>query len=207
MIAFLRGQLRGEDDDAIVIDVGGVGYQVLPSAATRAALLPGEVQLHIHAHFVADEPLRLYGFATTSERSLFRTLLGVQGVGPRVALAILAGIETEELVRAIATGDVARLKQVKGVGGKIAERLALELREKILTVGAGMGAKAAKGKLPAAAAPPASSAPVGPLGEVYGALVLLGYKPAEIDPLLEKMDETKPFDENVRGALAALRRP
>jgi Holliday junction DNA helicase RuvA len=207
VIAFLRGQLRGEDDDAIVVDVGGVGYQVLPSAVTRAALLPGEVQLHIHAHFVADEPLRLYGFSTTSERSLFRTLLSVQGVGPRVALAILAGIETEELVRAIATGDVARLKQVKGVGGKIAERLALELREKILAAGVGMGAKAGKGKAPAAAATPASAAPVGPLGEVYGALVLLGYKPAEIDPLIEKMDENRPVADNVRGALAALRRP
>ena len=206
MIAFLRGQLRGEDDDAIIIDVGGVGYQVLPSAVTKASLRPGEVQMHIHAHFVADEPLRLYGFSTTAERSLFQTLLSVQGVGPRVALAILAGIETEDLVRAIATSDVARLRQVKGVGGKIAERLALELREKILTVGAGMGAKAGKGKAAAAAAAPASAAPVGPLGEVYGALVLLGYKPAEVEPLLEKMDEKKPFDENVRAALAALRR-
>jgi Holliday junction DNA helicase RuvA len=207
MIAFLRGQLRGEDDDAIIVEVGGVGYQVFPSAATRASLGSGEVQLHIHAHFVSDEPLRLYGFSTTPEKSLFQTLLSVQGVGPRVALAILAGIETEDLVRAIATSDVARLRQVKGVGGKIAERLALELREKILTVGAGMGARTAgKGRAPAAAAAPASSAPVGPLGEVYGALVLLGYKPAEIDPLLEKMDEKKPFDENVRGALAALRR-
>ena len=206
MIAFLRGQLAGEDDDAIIVDVGGVGYQVLPSGATRAALVPGEVALHIHAHFVADEPLRLYGFSTTAERSLFRTLLSVQGVGPRVALAILAGIETEDLVRAIATGDVARLKQVKGVGGKIAERLALELREKILAAGAGMGAKAGKGKPAMAAATPASTAPVGPLGEVYGALVLLGYKPIEIDPLLEKMDEKRPVADNVRGALAALRR-
>jgi Holliday junction DNA helicase RuvA len=209
VIAFLRGQLRGDDDDdAIIIDVGGVGYQVLPTAATRATLSPGEVQMHIHAHFVADEPLRLYGFSTTSEKALFQTLLGVQGVGPRVALAILAGMDTAELVRAIATGDVGRLRQVKGVGGKIAERLALELREKILTVGAGMGASSkmtGTGK-PTGAAAPASAAPVGPLGEVYGALVLLGYKPAEIDPLLEKMDEKKPFDDNVRGALAALRR-
>jgi holliday junction DNA helicase RuvA len=206
MIAFLRGQLRGEDEDAIVIEVGGVGYQVLPSAGTKAALLPGEVQLHIHAHFVADEPLRLYGFSTTSERSLFRTLISVQGVGPRVALAILAGIETEDLVRAIATGDVARLKQVKGVGGKLAERLALELREKILEAGAGVGATAGKGKTPAGAAAAASTVPIGPLGEVYGALVLLGYKPAEIDPLLEKMDAKQPIADNVRGALAALRR-
>jgi Holliday junction DNA helicase RuvA len=206
MIAFLRGDLIGDDGEAIIVDVGGVGYQVLPSAATRGTLGTGEVQMHIHAHFVADEPLRLYGFSTTSEKTLFQTLLSVQGVGPRVALAILAGIETGELVRAIATGDVGRLRQVKGVGGKIAERLALELREKILTVGAGMGAKAGKGKAPAAAATPAATTPVGPLGEVYGALVLLGYKPAEIDPLLEKMDDKKTFDENVRGALAALRR-
>jgi len=207
MIAFLRGDIIGDDGDAIIVEVGGVGYHVLPSAATKAALPgSGQVRLHIHAHFVTDEPLRLYGFSTTSEKNLFQTLLSVQGVGPRVALAILAGIETEELVRAIATGDVARLRQVKGVGGKIAERLALELREKILTVGAGVGAKTAKGKTPAAGAAPTSAAPVGPLGEVYGALVLLGYKPAEIDPLLEKLDETKQFDENVRSALAALRR-
>ena len=205
MIAFLRGQWRGEDDEAIVIDVGGVGYQVIPSAVTKASLRPGEVQMHIHAHFVTDEPLRLYGFSTTSEKSLFQTLLSVQGVGPRVALAILAGIETEDLVRAIATSDVARLKQVKGVGGKIAERLALELREKILAAGSGMGAKPGKGKLPAAT-PPASTAPVGPLGEVYGALIVLGYKPPEIDPLIEKMDETRPFEVNMRTALAALRR-
>ncbi|HMF39284.1 MAG TPA: Holliday junction branch migration protein RuvA [Polyangia bacterium] len=209
MIAFLRGDIIGDDGDAIVVDVGGVGYHVLPSAATKAALPgSGQVRLHIHAHFVTDEPLRLYGFSTTSERSLFQTLISVQGVGPRVGLAILAGIEAEELVRAIATGDVARLKQVKGVGGKLAERLALELREKILAAGAGLGADskaAGKGKVPGAATP-AATAPVGPLGEVYGALVLLGYKPAEIDPLLEKMDEKKPVADNVRGALAALRR-
>jgi len=208
MIAFLRGDLIGDDGDAIIVDVGGVGYQVLPSAATKGALPgSGQVQMHIHAHFVADEPLRLYGFSTTAEKGLFQTLLSVQGVGPRVALAILAGIEAEDLVRAIATGDVGRLKQVKGVGGKIAERLALELREKILAAGAGLGARGGKGKAPVAAAAPASSAPIGPLGEVYGALVMLGYKPAEIDPLLEKMDEARPVAENVRGALAALRRP
>ena len=99
------------------------------------------------------------------------------------------------------------LAREMGTEVRVTSGPALELREKILTVGAGMGAKTAKGKLPATTAAPASSAPVGPLGEVYGALVLLGYKPAEIDPLLEKMDEKKPFDENVRGALAALRRP
>jgi len=208
MIAFLRGDVIGDDGDAIILDVGGVGYQVLPSAATKAALPgSGPAQLHIHAHFVTDEPLRLYGFSTSAEKGLFQTLIGVQGVGPRVALAILAGIEAEELVRAIATGDVGRLKQVKGVGGKLAERLALELREKILAAGAGLGAQGEKGKGKALATPTApATAPVGPLGEVYGALVMLGYKPVEIEPLLEKMDEKKPVADNLRGALAALRR-
>jgi len=96
MIAFLRGDIIGDDGEAIIVDVGGVGYQVLPSAATKAALPgSGQVAMHIHAHFVTDEPLRLYGFSTTSEKNLFQTLLSVQGVGPRVALAILAGIEAE----------------------------------------------------------------------------------------------------------------
>ena len=207
MIAFLRGQLRGEDDEAIVIDVGGVGYQVLPSAATKAALLPGEVQLHIHAHFVTDEPLRLYGFSTTSERSLFRTLLSVQGVGPRVALAILAGIETEDLVRAIATGDVAALEAGEGGGGQARRAPGARAAREDPGGRGGRGREGGEGEgrrtLPRRRR---ARVPVGPLGEVYGALVLLGYKPVEIDPLIEKMDEKRPIADNVRGALAALRR-
>ena len=128
----------------------------------------------------------------------------MQGVGPRVALAILAGIDVAELVRAIATGDVARLTQVKGVGRKIAERLALELREKILTAAAGDGA----GRQGPGATPRVRSArvPGGPLGDVYGALVQLGYKPVEIEPLIDAMDPARPVADLVREALAALRR-
>jgi Holliday junction DNA helicase RuvA len=152
----------------------------------------------VHSHFVKDEPIRLYGFADADERRLFQTLIDVQGVGPRVALAILAGLPPEELVRAISAGDVARLKQIKGVGGKIAERLALELRDKIMA-------------LPAARAlppppPPSGRMPKGPLGEVYGALLQLGFKPAEFEALVEDMDPKRPVEELVRGALAALRR-
>ncbi len=159
----------------------------------------GETQLFVHTHFVKDEPLRLYGFTDLGERRLFQTLIGVQGVGPRVALAILAGMEAGEIVRAIATGDIPRLTQIKGVGRKTAERLALELREKILTLPASKGG--------AVAPPPAQSElPRGPLGDVYGALVQLGYKPAEIDPLLERFDPARPVADLVREALGALRR-
>ena len=201
MIAFLRGELLEIDGEAAVVDVAGVGYQVLVTASTAAALpaVGGARRLYVHTHFVKDEPLRLYGFADVGERGLFQTLISVQGVGPRVALAILAGIEPGELVRAIATGDVGRLTQVKGVGRKTAERLALELREKILTLPLGKGVVVAP-------APARSEAPSGPLGDVYGALVQLGYKAGEIEPLLERLDPARPVTDLVREALGALRR-
>jgi Holliday junction DNA helicase RuvA len=203
MIAFLRGRVLEADGEAAVVDVGGVGYQVFVSASTAATLslspAAGDTQLFVHTHFVKDEPLRLYGFSELGERRLFQTLIGVQGVGPRVALAILAGMEAAEIVRAIATGDIPRLTQIKGVGRKTAERLALELREKILTLPASKG-------LAAAPPPDHSELPRGPLGDVYGALVQLGYKPAEIDPLLERFDPARPVADLVREALGALRR-
>lgn len=203
MIAFLRGRILEADGESAVIDVAGVGYQVLVSASTAAALSvagPGaDTQLWVHAHFVKDEPLRLYGFVDAGERALFETLISVQGVGPRVGLAILAGIEAGELVRAIATGDVGRLTQVKGVGRKTAERLALELREKILDLPAGKGVVAAPAPVP-------SARPSGALGDVYGALIQLEYRPAEIDPVLETLDPTRPVADLLRDALGALKR-
>jgi Holliday junction DNA helicase RuvA len=124
----------------------------------------------------------------------------VQGVGPWVALAILAGLPAGELVRAIAGGDVTRLTQIKGVGRKIAERLTVELREKITTLPAGRG-------VPVPAPPPARPAgPTGPLGDVYGALVGLGFRPNEFEALLDDMDAARPTGDLVKQALAALRR-
>jgi Holliday junction DNA helicase RuvA len=202
VIAFLHGKLLENDGAAVVVDVAGVGYQVWVSASTAAALptaAEADIRLFVHSHFVRDEPLRLYGFADVGERRLFETLIAVQGVSPRIALSLLAGLESGELVRAIAMGDVGSLTQVKGVGRKIAERLALELREKILTVPTGKGTPA-----PAPAA--SGRQPAGPLGDVYGALVGLGYKPGEIEPLVEAMDPVRPVAELVREALGALRR-
>jgi Holliday junction DNA helicase RuvA len=181
--------------------VAGIGYLVSITSATLGALpaVGAEVRIHVHSHFVADEPLRLYGFTDPDERRLFQTLIGVQGVGPRVALAILAGLPAGELVRAISGGDVARLTQIKGVGRKIAERLTVELREKIVALPVGRSG--------AAAAPPSRApAMTGPLGDVYGALTALGYKPNEFEALLSEMDTTRPTGDLVRQALAALRR-
>jgi holliday junction DNA helicase RuvA len=202
VIAFLRGRVLENDGESAVVDCGGVGYQVFVSAKTAAALptVGGEAELFVHAHYIQDEPLRLYGFSDAGERKLLQTLIAVQGVSPRIALGILAAIEPDELVRAIATGDANRLTQVKGVGRKIAERLALELREKILTVPTGKGTPAP------APATPVGRVPAGVLGDVYGALAGLGYKPGEIEPLLENMDPARPVADLVREALSALRR-
>ena len=201
MIAYLKGNVRDSEGDVTVIDVAGVGYQVIVSAATVAWLpTSGDVELFVHTHFVKDEPLRLYGFKDTAERRLFQTLIGVQGVGPRVALALLAGLDVAELVRAIATADVNRLTQIKGVGRKTAERLALELREKILMLPSATGRPAA----PTSAS--GGRIPGGPLGDVYGALAQLGYKPGEIEPLVDAMDPARPVGDLVREALGALRK-
>jgi Holliday junction DNA helicase RuvA len=201
VIASLRGTLRDNDGETVVVEVVGVGYQVFVSAAALGALpaTGAEVFLHVHSHFVTDEPIRLYGFMDTAERGLFQTLIDVQGVGPRVALAILAGLPPEELVRAISQGDVARLTQIKGVGRKIAERLALELRDKITALPVGRATAAA----PTSTLP---GAPTGPLGEVYGALLHAGYKPGEFAALVEKMDAKRPVPDLLREALGALRR-
>jgi holliday junction DNA helicase RuvA len=202
VIAHLRGHLAENDGDTIVVDVAGVGYQVWISGATLGALPPvgGELRLQVHSHFIKDEPLRLYGFVDADERRLFQTLIDVQGVGPRVALAILAGLPAGELVRAIVGGDVARLTQIKGVGRKIAERLTVELREKIAALPLSTGGG------PSVPAAPRSTTPTGPIGDVYGALVALGFRPNEFESLLQQMDPARPPAELVKQALAALRR-
>ncbi len=201
MIAYLRGRVIEKDAEALVLDVGGVGYLLAVSASTLKVIpaAGGEAQLHVHSHAVQDGPLQLFGFADPEERRLFQTLLGVQGVGPKVALAILSGLPPSELVRAITGGDVARLTQIRGVGRKTAERLAVELRDKLGPVSA---TRTAAGGLPS----PLVGAPAGRRGEVYGALVSLGYRPAEFDSLLSELDPALSTPDLVRQALASLRR-
>jgi Holliday junction DNA helicase RuvA len=198
VIASLRGTLLEKTAESVVVEAAGVGYAVSVTAAAFRALPPlgSEARLFIHTHAIQDGGLHLYGFADPEERRTFEALLSVQGVGPRVAVAILSGLALPELVRFISSGDVARLTQIRGVGRKIAERLTVELRDKI-------GAVVAAGQETAGRAP---VVPAGRLGEVYVALVSLGYKPAELEPVLPALDATRPAAELVKQALAALRR-
>jgi len=196
MIASLRGSLLASGPDSVVIEAGGVGYAVTITAAAQRSMPPlgATAFLLIHTHPVQDGGLQLYGFAEPEERRLFETLLSVQGVGPKVAMAILSGLPTGELVRAIGSGDIATLTKIRGVGRKTAERISVELREKM-----GTGAANVPSVLP-------GSVPAGRIGEVHAALTALGYKPSEFDALLSKLDQSHPVTDLIKQALALLRR-
>lgn len=198
MIASLRGRLLDKDVEAVVVEAGGVGYAVTVSASAMRGLPPvgAETQLHIYTHATQDGGLQLFGFSDADERRLFETLLSVQGVGPKVAVAIISGLPLSELVRSIAASDVARLTQIRGVGRKIAERLVVELRDKIGALGPGRPA----------AVPGMGAPPPGRLGEVHGALLSLGYRPQEFEAMLPTLDAATPTADLVKQALAALRR-
>lgn len=169
MIAKLTGRIDSTANDRAVIDVVGVGYLVLCSTRTLAGLRPGEeTVLHIETH-VREDHINLYGFTDEGERAWFRLLITVQGVGARHALAILGVIGPDELALAIAAEDKATISRANGIGPKLAQRIARELRDKIgdLALGAAAGMPAA---LPAGDAATA---------DALSALVNLGYRRAE----------------------------
>ena len=167
MIAHLKGRLDATGVDHAVIDVGGVGYLVGCSSRTLAALGSVGEAATLHTEMlVAEDFIRLVGFARADERDWFRLLTGVQGVGARVALAILSALDPAELVRAIAAQDKATVARSNGVGPKLAERIVRELKDKVGGVALG----------PAAAA---QVAPVGAAADAASALLNLGFRPAE----------------------------
>ena len=146
MIAHLRGRLFAKHPNRLIVDVNGVGYDVAVPLSTFYGLgEPGaEIALRIHTH-VREDALLLYGFATVLEQDLFERLIGISGIGPKVALAVLSGIEPKELVRAVERGDVARLTAIPGVGKKTSERMVLELKDRLPRAQAGeAGADAAE---------------------------------------------------------------
>jgi holliday junction DNA helicase RuvA len=183
VISRLRGAPAGCTADGLVLDVGGVGYLVAatPSVLRRAEGV-SELTVETYLH-VREDALQLYGFADAAERSLFVQLLGVSGIGPKVALAVVSSASSAELVRAIALRDSARFQAIPGIGKKTAERIVLEL----------------EGSL-AEAAPAAASAPSGEL-VARDALVELGYSLVEAEQALAAVDPELPAEERVRVAL------
>lgn len=173
MIARLSGTLLERRGDSAVIDVGGIGYLVHLSLQSIARL-PGEganVQLRTYTH-VREDALQLFGFASEEEERLFLLLIDVSGVGPRLAQTILSGMPASELAAALTAGEIARLTQISGVGKKTAERLVVELKDKLKTSGL-------LGRAPPAPAQLSGS------GALVSALLNLGYKPATAERTAE----------------------
>lgn len=132
MIAHLRGRIFDKQPNRIIVDVNGVGYDVAVPLSTFYGLgeAGAEIALRIHTH-VREDALLLYGFATRLEQELFERLISVSGIGPKVALAVLSGIEPTDLIKAIQRGDLARLTAIPGVGKKTSERIVLELKDRL----------------------------------------------------------------------------
>jgi Holliday junction DNA helicase RuvA len=132
MIASVRGTVVARRPDGVVVECAGVGYRLAVSAHTMQKVAAIGEEAFLHSHLIMrDDAMHLFGFATEDERELFLLLLGVQGVGPKVALAVLSGGTTKELLRAIAAGDSARFQAVPGIGKRTADRIIVELREKV----------------------------------------------------------------------------
>lgn len=191
MIGWLSGTVRSLDADAAVIDVGGVGWRALMPAGDLARVRLGDkLEVHVHTH-VREDAIVLFGFTTRDALLLFERLIGVQGVGPRTALALISGIDAPDLVRAIAERDDARLTKVSGVGKKTAARIVLDLADalaKEALTGAGLGGhrRDLDGTRGSA------------LDDLRSALANLGYKAPQIDRAVQKV---KPLA--VEGALLA----
>jgi holliday junction DNA helicase RuvA len=191
MIAHLRGKLIARHPNQAIVETAGVGYEVIISVPTFSDLpaLGSEVALHIHTH-VREDQLALYGFLRVDEKQLFEKLITVSGIGPKLAITILSGMLAQEMINAIRGGDIARLTKIPGIGRKTAERLVLELRDKLPTT-----------TQESAPAVPALSAVQ---EDVVSALVNLGYQRAAAEKALESTAKEGPFDAMFRNALTAM---
>ncbi len=202
MIGRLTGRITQEDDGTIVCDVGGVGYELVVPLGTLgrcATDADGRATLFVHTH-VREDQLSLFGFATEGDRLAFRTLIGVSSVGPKTAIAVLSSLPAPDLGQAIARKELGRLTSISGIGKKTAERLLLELKDKLPILEAG----AVRAGV-VAAAPPAGRASTADL--LSGALVNMGYRPAEADRAIEQLGgklAELPLPDLLKEALAVL---
>jgi Holliday junction DNA helicase RuvA len=174
MIGRLSGTLLAKEPPLLLIDVHGVGYEVEAPLSTFFRLPAAGQAVTLHTHLVVREDAQLlYAFASLAERGLFRQLIKVSGVGPKVALAVLSGISVDDFWGAVRLGETGRLVKLPGIGKKTAERLLVEMRDK-----AGGATEAGSS---------VTAAPASPLAEARAALTSLGYKPAEVQALTEKV--------------------
>ena len=199
MIAFLRGRVFEKQPNKVIVDVGGVGYDVAIPLSTYYAIgdAGAELAVRVHTH-VREDQLALFGFATELELIVFERLISISGIGPKLALAVLSGIEPNELVTALQEHDVGRLTRIPGVGKKTAERIVLELGDRLPKALAAV----------ATGAPP--PAPADELrDDLTSTLINLGYHRQSIDKTLERLlrDQTEPdFQDVLRAALKELSR-
>ena len=197
MIGFLRGKVAYLLADDCLLDVGGVGYRVTVSGMTRSKLRQGEQAMLFTYLSVREDALQLYGFATQEEYDVFLQLIGVSGIGPKVALGILSSTTVSGLCSAIANKQASLLTKLPGIGKKSAEPLILELKDKLAFVGIGDGEEAF-----------VEAAPLGDgiLDEAAAALASLGYTPAETAPVLKQLGTCQTTEEAIRLALKKLSR-
>ena len=192
MIASVRGEVLSKGPDEVVVESAGVGYRLSVSAETMRSVPPKGREVLLLSHLVMrDDAMQLFGFASDAERDLFLMLVGVQGVGPKVALAVLSGGSASELTAAIAAGDAARFQAVPGIGKRTAERIIVELREKV----AGAVAEQIVVRRGTDSDDPRALAHEGLIG--------LGFQPAEADEMLEGVNGDTP-EELLAEALRAV---
>jgi Holliday junction DNA helicase RuvA len=191
MIAHLRGKLIARHPNQVIVDAMGVGYDVTISVPTFSELPPagGEVALHIHTH-VREDQIALYGFLRPEEKHLFEKLISVSGIGPKLAITILSGMPTDEMTSAIRGNDVARLTKIPGIGRKTAERMVLELRDKLPPVGGGQ----------VHVVPSLNVVQE----DVLSALMNLGYQRVSAEKALSTIEKNGSFDAMFRAALAVM---
>ncbi len=190
MIGSLRGRIASKSPPQLTLEVGGIGYELEAPMSTYYDLPPVGAEAHLLTHLVVREDAHvLYGFATEDERRLFRSLIKVSGVGPKIALALLSGVSVAEFNQSVQGQDISALTRVPGIGRKTAERLIVEMRDRLTAPQLATGV-------------PGEAAVANPANEAYEALIALGYRPAEATRLLKAAGTgTHTTEELIRRAL------
>ena len=199
MIAFLRGRVLEKQPNRMIIDVQGVGYELYVPLSTYYEVGDEgtEVGVRVYTH-VREDALQLYGFLTDLERQLFERLISISGIGPRLAIAVLSGVDSRDLVTAVQRGDVARLTAIPGIGKKTAERIVLELRDRLSQL-----------SVPAAEAAPAASGADRMRSDLISALQNLGYHRPQAEKAVESTLSSTPdatFEDALKQVLRELMR-